>query len=457
MREDIAILTDDNFAVIRHTTRELELYAHDRSSYTNIGMIADKASDLHVYNIWIAPYTDISGMFVKLFVTSGLVEYRLKASIPDLDKSVDDTYMTYLKVYKLQGKDITFTIPEFNYLWKLDAYDDISPIDIAHMLATLRDALPVHIVNSPTYIGIKLLEQLADNQEKSWFRAMDSDLPDDLPLATNLVWKILGAITKKKYIHVVDKNGAYLSSYQSTLVGTGNVTHYDIRDFDRKKVGIWHVTLSSNTSLYNGIDLPLPYNSYANNWLWTPEIDIAVKLGYQVNVQECWLWSEAHYVFRKWSKFIWNTRTEVKELADTKKKQGYYMAYDMIKHIYTETSGRLAHTGNDYDRKDVYSRIDWFSMIVADTRLKVLVMVHKLLALGYYPVMVSTDALYYLSDEKDIRLAIPGILDRDTSLGGYKHKYSTEFSNVEELFDNGASANQISERLNQLHKELRTW
>ena len=71
--------------------------------------------------------------------------------------------------------------------------------------------------------------------------------------------------------------------------------------------------------------------------------------------------------------------------------------------------------------------------------------------------MVETDAIYYLSDERDYKKAIPTLTDREKNLGGYKHKYSIEWNKVSKQFNSGLSANKFAELLNQLERKGETF
>lgn len=453
MKDDIAILTDDNFAIIRKDTRMLEVHKHNINSYTDISILIENAMKYDVTNIWITPFSDIAGKF-----TPSVLETTKEYGVKGTRLNEDETYVMFTRGYKRNGSnDICITIPEFNPLWQFNEYEDISPNDLALMLVSLRDTLGISIFNSPTKAGIELLEHVTPNSHMAWLRATDFEMSDEIPIATSIVWRNENKIAPKKYLHVYDKKGAFLSSYQSCLLGAGNAKHVKSIPFDKSKIGLWRVNFSGS-SIYNGSVLPLPYNEHTdNNLYWTQEVNIAAKLGYEVEVQEAHIWEEAHYIFREWSKLIWDSREFLKQEYETKGKFGYKLAYDTVKRIYTKTGGRIAHRNtNEYANKDIYQRFDWFSMIVSDTRLKVLVQVDKLVKLGYYPIMIVTDALYYLSDDKDYKTAIPTIMDRE-GLGSYAHKYSTEYENVRELFDSGYSANQIAEKLNQLERNGETW
>ena len=451
MNKDIAIFTDNNIAVLREDSTKVQLHPHLINSYTSIVDIIEICRKLDLINIWIAPYIELGGKFTAAFLQCSY-GYGVKGT----QLTEDEKYIKFVRGYKKDNKDdICITIPEYNPLWCFEKYDDISPNDLLLMLAMLREKLPVGIYNSPTNTGIRLLEELTPNDNVHWLRASDFII-GDIPASTSLVWRC-EKVVPKKYIHAYDKRGAFLSSYQSTMLGSGNAKHYNIIPFDSSKVGVWRVKISGN-SIYNGIELPLPYNEYStDNWLWTPEIKITQKLGYNVQVEECYLWEEAHYIFRQWARMLWDTREELRLLSEEKNKLGYKLAYDSIKYIYTKTGGRLAHRNNTFKSKDVYNRHDWFYTVIADTKLKVLLQIDKLVQLGFYPIMVETDCLYYLSDEKDGDIAIPTILDHKDSLGGYKRKYSTEWSRVQELFESGIHPNSIATELNKLEREGLTW
>ena len=62
--------------------------------------------------------------------------------------------------------------------------------------------------------------------------------------------------------------------------------------------------------------------------------------------------------------------------------------------------------------------------MVGMARTAILANIAKFSNEGCYPVLVYHDDIAFFSRESDPQLAVPGILDRQRELGGFKHRYS---------------------------------
>lgn len=456
----IAIMNDVNIIILRHETNSLEIYSHDITEYNCIEKIIVQCRKYNVHNLWITPFTNLTMLFNPSFIktTEGYKTYGV------LTKDDDTNYIKFLRATKNDGiSNIAITIPQFNYLWSFGNYDFISTNDLTIMLVLLRATLGIPIFNSPTYIGIKLLEHLTHNHNKQWLRSCDINW-NDIPTANDLVWKCQEKIKSKKYLHAFDKNGSYLAVYESAMLGSGIPTKYENIVFEPKFIGVWNVTISG-TSKYDDKLLPCPYDNTGTTMkLWTPQIKAVLKLGYSVEVHDALIWHETHYIFRRWAELIRDIRKELKIESQNNTELGYLMAYECIKNIYTKMGGRLGHRNENKfkDRegnnaKDVYQRIDWYSLVISEAFFRVLLTVDKFVNLNHLPIMIVNDCLYYLSNEKNYKLAVPNLTDNENELGGYKLKYSIEYNKVRKLFDSNSHPNDIAEHLNNLQRSGETF
>jgi len=94
-----------------------------------------------------------------------------------------------------------------------------------------------------------------------------------------------------------------------------------------------------------------------------------------------------------------------------------------VKEVAVDTVGLTSYGGFDTAERTFKQRPDYKLQAVAGNRATIfynMIKVQK--EVGITPLMVYIDALYYLSPEPDASLAIPGMLDKKDSLGGYKNE-----------------------------------
>lgn len=453
-----ALITDKSIVVV-YSHNVIETYQRSSTTYKHVGDIIDAAYYYGVYNVWLMPFTDISCRFDTQFLLDALPAYQVSENYQQKDSEQEHFFRSWKKEGDIsQRKTVTITAIEHSNLWRINL-DGITSKEFLQYVLLLHVYLDIPVAISPGYTGIELLKRCNSKQRITWLENADlSNLPDR-STSFDIKW-LASHFQDAMFLHVVDKSGAYLASGNSVQVGEGTPTHVEGIAFDKKLCGLWHVTFTGE-SPYDGTSLPLPYHSVLQkplSYYWTPEIEIAMLLGYGVEVKEAWIFKERHKIFNLWSNFLWDIRIKLRTLRrEYPNVRAYKLADDTIKLIYTHTFGKLA-TSSEYEKKDTtFLRRDWRNMIVADTRLKVLYQLNKLVQAGYQIVMVNVDALYILTN-----VANPhdiGIISQEDKLGGYKLKYSFLWSEVQDIFSSVTSrvmdsrVNQIAEKLNLLAQE----
>lgn len=275
----------------------------------------------------------------------------------------------------------------------------------------LEQLLEVELKTKPNTLGIKLIERLnsTNSTRISYIKELKSDLNkwhEHKPF--DLAWvRPLEAKEKKcKYIYVYDKNQQYLSA-SNIFLGVGEPKEILSPDFDKNLVGLWKISLSGK-SLWDGNKLPHPLGNsrdpyLSNGWFATPLVELAISLGYQVNIEAAEVFPEKAKVLDPFYKLLTKALTELKTNPDNKFKNevARQTAILGVKSVFRSTIGLF--DANIYSKRKWSFRPDWRWMIIATARARMFYNIEKLLKENYHPLAARTDAIYFASN-KDIPL-----------------------------------------------------
>lgn len=300
--------------------------------------------------------------------------------------------------------------------WEID-----KPVDILATICYLEEVLDVPVEWSPGHIGTELVSHLNRTaRRQDWVRETQIDL-NALPgnpfkhNAGDLKWKseLTANFMVGMYLHQYDKRSGYLSACPGAYVGAGDPVHVVGGDIDTSLPGIYRVSLDKRESMFDDVFLPPVATS---EWVTHDILNYAKSQGYGVLVHECHQWTEKHKTLESYAKKLWTSRRVFRDGADRFPHQlGRYNAENTMKAI------ALVATGKFGSRKTTrFLRPDWWAIIVDKMRENVLRNIAKYAALGYTPALIYSDAVYYISEDSNPRTAIPGIMDRENELGGYR-------------------------------------
>jgi len=219
-----------------------------------------------------------------------------------------------------------------------------------------------------------------------------------------------------KYLHKYDKNAAYLRACTNEMIGCGTPIHVEgSESWDKRAPGVWRVRVKEPVLK----DLP-PVLWDKATWVASPLIKVLKDTGHTIKLYEGWVYPEYHEVLKEWAKLLWTQRLDFRDNKETWKHEiCREYARSATKDIAVATIGLSSFS--HFEEKTFKARPDWRCQAVAGTRA---LMFYNMLKVqektGRTPVMVKTDALYYMSNESDPAKAIP-LLDKVDSLGGYKN------------------------------------
>jgi hypothetical protein len=282
---------------------------------------------------------------------------------------------------------------------------------------------------TPASTALALLQKLhTDCSSVAYLDPLSRDMIDSIP------WPIARAPGHAnphpmdgKYVHVFDKRSAYMASSMGE-VGRGDPDHWDYyRDADfmtamqKETPGLWCISAQPPT---NGItspamawedllsDLPSPFNTHGDlpdhEWYYTPQVKLAMLMGFTIQVHEAYIWPKHHRTLRPWVERLWQARQAVRGTPTEA----------MIKASFTQSLGVMARRPQASEKLQWYHRPDWSGMLTAQHYLR---QVKKIMEVAPNYLAVSTDSVAIVSDEANWPDALPaGWLGKPGQLGEYR-------------------------------------
>ncbi len=333
------------------------------------------------------------------------------------------------------GTQVQLGLPERSHRWT--AFQGCADAPTLYgAIQYLEDVLEVPIAWGPGHVGLELIKQVNRGARRApYLRLSTSDLGLFVRYAreyhhTDLLWArpIEEAERRCTWLHRYDKNSAYVGAASSVNLGAGEYIYQGKPAFDPTLPGLWHIVLGGE-SAFNGRDLPHPTGGRQDSWQQTAIVQVTQELGYQVTVLEAVTFPEYHQTLRPWYESINSARTRLRTPGTFRHAQAQAVAAEALKNIYTNSLGKLAEAARA-DKGDPLYRPDWWFAVVSLTKARMFWKMQDLVSAGYRPVAVHTDALYFVSQEADPALAVPGLLTEAQGIGKFKHVDSFPLADV---------------------------
>lgn len=296
---------------------------------------------------------------------------------------------------------------------ELDFDGKLTPGQLLMLIAHLEKDLGIIIGAGPGTVGWRYLEK-CNQAHPQWLDRPKADLakiPFKEATPPPLLWSrpLTREENNRKFIHKIDKNSMYLRACVEEMYGAGEPMHVDGAEYQEQQVGIWSISI-----LWGMKTLRVPYPIWGkNNWLPSPMLKAIKKIGYEVTIEEGWIFPEAHGIFKAWANELWRFRSSY-PTNDPKR--------DAIKEIANKTIGLISYTG--FEMESNKNRPDWRCQTVGGAYASLFYNMMRWAIDEIYPVLISTDALLYVSNEEDYRAALPGIEKHQGHLGGFKHVWT---------------------------------
>lgn len=232
--------------------------------------------------------------------------------------------------------------------------------------------------------------------------------------------------THRPFLHAYDANAMYLAAQGATEVGIGAPVHHkDGSPFNPKAAGLWRIQPgpADDWRLPDATRPGMPLAG-TTGWYTTPVIRYLTEIGQDPEILESYTWpTTTRRYFDQWYQVVRDARAAMMAAADPVIGDGDPDAATVlqaVKEVYKRTVGRLARTEDGHAKSPLY-RPDWRLAIVSTANVNLL---RKLRTAGQtadlWPVAISTDEVFYLSDNPDPITALPAPLKLDDGLGQFK-------------------------------------
>lgn len=353
------------------------------------------------------------------------------------------------------NRKITITWPEFAYEWDdRHLYEMPSAIDILGCLKYLAENFETPVHHNPGVMGRALMERYNDTKRRRvWIEHPDFDF-DSLPTwkGEGFVYQI-GVVDpdeylddwkrqhkcrgRKVWLHSWDKNSQYPAGGTTVRVGCGkpelvldNKAAWDTISPRPNSTG-WIVP-AGYWKLNFGESPDFSHNPFfeemnpihpRQEWATTPILHVLLNEGIPFDIDAAYIFPEQHAVLDKFGPAFWKARQHLKDAKAFRHEPSRELAYYAAKKIGTASIGLLTSDLTIKFSPNMY-RPDWWRFVIEQAKMVLYFNMKKVFDLtGEYPVMVATDAVYYLSAESDPALAFPGCFTRPDELGGWKYNF----------------------------------
>ncbi len=313
------------------------------------------------------------------------------------------------KVYQNGSQSHRFNIIFLQYTrWGWNSLDANQIQDIINLI---EGRLGVTLTGSPANAGMNYLQKVLSEHHPKWLERPEADL-SVFRFTKPLVWHRIPSANELacKYLYSVDKNSAWPRAAKAEKFGIGEPVHSGAREFDAKLPGMWKIDVLHSPDLDERLPHPL-HRIEGLEWLPTQIVKLLVSMGCEIAVKEAWVFPRSEYVFKRWVENLWAFSNEFERGT---------VERSSLKKIMNEGCGI---TGSSLVTDSFKNRPDFASQIISAARAVMYYNIIKYAKLGYYPILVQTDEIFYLSNAETIEEAVPGIIDLSESLGGYKLKY----------------------------------
>ncbi len=303
-----------------------------------------------------------------------------------------------------------------------------NPVDILQTVQYLESKIGVPVEWSPGHMGGDLLNQAWEHlplvlQDCS-FDLRDLPFVDaarGINFRRALTSDMIG-----QHVHHDDKNSEFLSACRSVKCGIGDPVHLEGGEITPGLPGIYRVDLWKCDDTFDGVLLPRIIE-VDQEWVTNDVLEFAIQQGCELTIREAWVFEDYKKILNAPAWSIWSARKEFKDEIFYDNQAARQNAYNTCKEI------ALIFVGNFAMNKQLHPGIDrihpnWWADVVGRARVALLANIKRFAAVAGAPICVERDGLFFVSRDPNWRTAVPGILDRQGELGGFKHEGSCQLT-----------------------------
>lgn len=351
-----------------------------------------------------------------------------------------------------QGRRLTLCFPAYaGWDWKL--------ADARSLLATvtyLDQSLATPIFDAAGRVAHQLLTHLVLDQPSAQGLASLAPMPTSfesdgqilprLNLARDLTWtrSLSHVEQRQRYLHKYSHFSHLLEACLTVQLGCG-VPQYSStgRACNGVRPGIWRVRTELAGSVFDGKRLP---QAVEGHWMSTPQVTCCRDIGYQVQVEEGYYWSEAQAVLKPWATTLWQAAsrlsTHPERYRHPQARTNAAQSIQVLAQLGAEILLQERTAGG-------WSRPDWWVQIIGRSRALLFGHLVGLVRKGTMPVLINGDALWVVSDDPNPLSAVPGLVTPQR-WRGYHVGYEVPLPLSREVREVFSAANQADRRASGL-------
>lgn len=306
--------------------------------------------------------------------------------------------------------------------WKLD---NLSPGAMLATISLYEEAMNCPVTWSPASTALASLIACNDTPaRRAWLAPMSEDLYYGIHWPENHAPShVVKQINIRRFAHVFDKSGSHLAAAAGIDFGTGDPALVLGDQYSPKRAGLWQISARPGPDC--NPDLPSPFSAtnkrtVNHEWFYMPQVALALKMGWLVNIHQGYVWPERHRLMGEWAIKLYAARERARA-------SGNAAAVALIKASYTKAFGLMKYVSPERKPPKRLQNPALDGMIVAEAYARQLGTILKLRELYsdcYFA--VSHDALCLFSDERDPWLAFPYLAERRGRIGAYKYVATVE-------------------------------
>lgn len=273
--------------------------------------LLDQAEKNELTHVWICARTDLSRV---CSVPRECTGWQIDAIYQD-KKQKRYNFLRARRPGQRHEENIYVSFPEYSW-WPWEGDDN--PKVLLATVASLEEGLQLPLEWSPAHMSLEYTK-IQNNAHRFWLKAPTIDLEQHGftygAIEQELHWPPDGhqiAVPQDATHYVeIDGNSAYAAGMTGLNVGEGDPEFigdlWGIKQaYDGKKPGFWHVYVcKKGTSIFDGVDLP-SFESW--QWMSTDLIEQLRATGYEIGLDQAWVWRKYHQALRSTADTLWKLR-----------------------------------------------------------------------------------------------------------------------------------------------------
>jgi hypothetical protein len=288
--------------------------------------------------------------------------------------------------------------------------------ELGNTLEALQHLLGVAPLHSPASTGLQLLRR--DLRSRGWLEPSPWAALPVPHIVTRDIGYVRQDLRPPRWLHLVDRNGAYLHAARSSDFGAGVPVAAPSRDAWSTAMGLWHIREWSIPPL-NAHLVPLPTRGH-DAWVVTPVLIWLDELNCRFRVTERITWPDRHRLLRPWAERVLSVRRPPRGLVEEGRisEPALGNLREAGKRIGNLTIGMLGHAS--VGTVPQWYRPEWRAQIVAINAMTFARQIRRIEAAGFTVYGAYTDALAVGSDHAEP----PELVGFGEGLGQYRYQHS---------------------------------